>query len=92
MSFFWRSFSKKRRCVSGSPPETARLIARGTVSGAGALIAASDEESATLRKNVTSPNGVTAKALNALMAPQAWPEAMTKAVDQAMARAKEMAS
>jgi len=90
--FLLAELLEKEALRVGLPPETARLIARGTVAGAGALIAASDEESATLRKNVTSPNGVTAKALDVLMAPDAWPSAMTKAVDQAMARAKEMAS
>lgn len=76
----------------GLPPETARLIARGTVTGAGALLEASSEESETLRKNVTSPNGVTAKALEVLMSPEAWPSAMNRAIDNAMARAREMAS
>ncbi|NVN06385.1 pyrroline-5-carboxylate reductase [Asaia spathodeae] len=90
--FLLAELLEKEALRVGLPAETARLIARGTVSGAGALIAASDEESATLRKNVTSPNGVTARALDVLMAPEAWPETMTRAVDQAMARAKEMAS
>lgn len=90
--FLLAELLEKEALRVGLPPDTARLIARGTVSGAGALIAASEEESAVLRQNVTSPNGVTAKALDVLMAPPAWPEAMTKAVDQAMARAREMAS
>lgn len=90
--FLLAELLEKEALRVGLPPETARLIARGTVSGAGALLAASPEESATLRKNVTSPNGVTAKALEVLMAPDAWPAAMTEAVDKAMARSREMDS
>jgi len=90
--FLLAELLEKEALRVGLPPETARLIARSTVSGAGALIAASDEESETLRKNVTSPNGVTAKALEVLMAPDAWPATMSEAIDNAMKRAREMAS
>lgn len=90
--FLLAELLEKEALRVGLPAETARLIARGTVSGAGALLEASPEESETLRKNVTSPNGVTAKALEVLMAPDAWPAAMTEAVDKAMARSREMAS
>lgn len=90
--FLLAELLEKEALRVGLPPDTARLIARGTVAGAGALLEASPEESETLRKNVTSPNGVTAKALEAMMAPEAWPATMTRAIDAAMARAREMAS
>lgn len=51
----------------GIPPDLARLLARQTVSGSGALLAASKEDSAELRKAVTSPGGTTAEALSVLM-------------------------
>ncbi|MGH7068294.1 MAG: pyrroline-5-carboxylate reductase, partial [Acetobacteraceae bacterium] len=43
----------------GLPTELARLLARRTVSGAGALLAASEEDAAALRRAVTSPGGTT---------------------------------
>ena len=47
----------------GLSPELAMRLARHTVAGAGELMIRSDEEPATLRCNVTSPNGTTAAAL-----------------------------
>ncbi|GBQ12428.1 pyrroline-5-carboxylate reductase [Swaminathania salitolerans] len=90
--FLLAELLEKEALRVGLPPETARLLARGTVSGSGALLAASEESSETLRRNVTSPNGVTAKALDVLMAPDGLPALLEKAVNQAMARAREMAS
>jgi len=70
----------------GLDAELAMRLARGTVEGAGALMAASDEDAATLRKNVTSPNGVTQAALEVLMARDAMPSIFTEAVRAAIAR------
>jgi pyrroline-5-carboxylate reductase len=75
----------------GIPPALARQLARQTVAGAGALLAASEEDSAQLRRNVTSPNGVTERALAVLMAPQAWPAAIQAALAAATARSRELA-
>ncbi len=75
----------------GIPPDLARLLARQTVSGSGALLAASPEDSATLRRNVTSPKGTTEQALGVLMAPEAWPAAVSKAIAAATARSRELA-
>ena len=47
----------------GLPADLARMLARETVSGSGALLAASAEDAAQLRKNVTSPGGTTAAAM-----------------------------
>jgi pyrroline-5-carboxylate reductase len=75
----------------GIPPDLARLLARQTVSGSGALLAASPEDAAALRKAVTSPAGTTERALQVLMAPDAWPLAMRHAIDAATKRSRELA-
>lgn len=75
----------------GLPPDLARRMARATVAGSGALLAASAESSAQLRKNVTSPKGTTERALNVLMAPDAWPRLMSEAIAAATARSRELA-
>jgi pyrroline-5-carboxylate reductase len=75
----------------GIPPALARQLARKTVSGSGALLAASAEDSAQLRRNVTSPNGVTERALAVLMAEPAWPATIAAALAAATARSRELA-
>jgi len=75
----------------GIPPELARLLARQTVSGSGALLAASPEDAAALRVAVTSPGGTTAEALSVLMEPNAWPTAMSQAIAAATRRSRELA-
>ncbi len=75
----------------GIPPGLARLLARQTVSGSGALLAASPEDSADLRKAVTSPGGTTAEALSVLMDPDAWPVALSQAIAAATRRSRELA-
>ena len=76
---------------AGLPAELARLLARKTVSGAGALLGASDEDAADLRRNVTSPRGTTEAALAVLMADEAWPATLDAAVQAAKLRAAELA-
>ena len=75
----------------GIPPDLARLLARRTVSGAGALLDASEADTAALRQAVTSPGGTTEKALAVLMEPQAWPATIRRAVAANMARARALA-
>lgn len=75
----------------GLPPALARQLARETVSGSGALLAASAEDAAQLRKNVTSPGGTTAAALSVLMAPDAMPAALSRAIEAATKRSRELA-
>lgn len=75
----------------GIPPDLARRMARATVAGSGALLAASAEDAAVLRKNVTSPKGTTERALAVLMAPEAWPALMSRAIAAATARSRELA-
>lgn len=75
----------------GIPADLARLLARGTVSGSGALLASSPEASDALRRAVTSPGGTTEAALGVLMAPDAWPALLRAAVDAASRRSRELA-
>lgn len=75
----------------GIPPDLARLLARQTVAGSGALLAASAEDSAALRRAVTSPGGTTEAALAVLMDPDAWPAALRSAITAATARSRELA-
>jgi len=70
----------------GLDADLAMRLARKTVEGAGALMEAAPEDAATLRKNVTSPNGVTQAALEVLMSPQAMPSLFDEAVGAAIAR------
>ncbi len=75
----------------GIPPDLARLLARQTVAGSGALLAASPDDAAALRKAVTSPGGTTAEALSVLMDPDAWPIAVSQAIAAATRRSRELA-
>ena len=75
----------------GIPADLARLLARQTVSGSGALLAASAEDAAELRRAVTSPGGTTERALSVLMAAEAWPAALSRAIAAATERSRELA-
>jgi len=77
--------------AAGLPPALATTLARATVSGSGELLHRSDLDSATLRKNVTSPGGTTAAALDVLMAPDGMQPLLTRAVAAATLRSKELA-
>ncbi len=75
----------------GIPPDLARLLARRTVAGSGALLAASEEDAAALRRAVTSPKGTTERALAVLMADEAWPALVSRAIEAATQRSRELA-
>ena len=77
--------------AAGLPEDLAVKIARETVSGAGELLNQSDLDAATLRKNVTSPGGTTAAALDVLMGKDGMQQLMTRAVAAATKRSKELA-
>ena len=77
--------------AQGIPADLARLLARQTVSGSGALLAVSPEDAAVLRKNVTSPKGTTERALAVMMAEDAWPATVQRAIAAATARSRELA-
>jgi len=75
----------------GIAPDLARVLARQTVAGSGALLAASSESAAELRKAVTSPAGTTEAALKVLMAADAMPKALSEAIAAATRRSRELA-
>lgn len=64
----------------------AHRLARKTVEGAGALMEGAPETAATLRQNVTSPNGVTQAALQVLMQEAAMPSLFVDAIAAAIMR------
>jgi pyrroline-5-carboxylate reductase len=74
----------------GIPAPLARRLARITVSGSGALLAASDQDAADLRVAVTSPGGTTQRALAVLM--EALPDLMSRAIAAATERSRELGS
>ncbi len=76
--------------AEGLAPDLALSLARATVAGAGALAAESGTDPATLRKNVTSPGGTTAAALDVLMAPDGFPALLRDAVAAAARRSREL--
>jgi pyrroline-5-carboxylate reductase len=78
--------------AAGLPKELAERLARETVAGAGELLHRSPLDPATLRKNVTSPGGTTAAALEILMGPGGFDALLTQAVAAAAKRSKELAS
>jgi pyrroline-5-carboxylate reductase len=77
--------------AAGLPADLAQRLARATVIGSGELARLSDETAAQLRKNVTSPGGTTAAALEVLMGERGLRELMTRAVAAATRRSRELA-
>ena len=66
-------------------------LARATVCGAGELMHQSPLEAATLRENVTSPNGTTAAALEVLRSEDGMGRLLNQAIDAAAKRSRELA-
>lgn len=77
--------------AAGLDQDIAAKLARQTVIGAGALMAADSRDAATLRQAVTSKGGTTAAALEVLDAADALRPIMQKAVEAATRRAGELA-
>jgi pyrroline-5-carboxylate reductase len=76
----------------GLPPDLAMRLARATVTGAGELAHQASDSAAQLRQNVTSPGGVTAAALEVLMAPEGGlTQLMTRAMAAAIQRNQDLA-
>lgn len=75
----------------GLPEDIAPDFARQTLIGAAGLLESSHETAATLRQNVTSPNGTTQAALDVLMGLEGLPPLMRETVQAALRRAKELA-
>ncbi|MGU3536288.1 pyrroline-5-carboxylate reductase [Methylobacterium sp. A54F] len=77
--------------AAGLAPAVAARLARATVAGAGALLDASPLDASELRRNVTSPGGTTAAALDVLMRADGLAPLMRAAVEAARRRAGELA-
>jgi len=77
--------------AQGLAPELAMQLARATVEGAGELMRVTGTDAATLRENVTSPNGTTHAGLQVLMADGGLGELIEKTVDAATKRSRELA-
>jgi pyrroline-5-carboxylate reductase len=75
---------------AGLPIETSRTLARATVAGAAALMAETGTDPAELRRQVTSPAGTTAAALEVLMGDNGFGPLLDAAVQAAVARAREL--
>ena len=89
--FLLAELMEKAAIEQGIPADLARLLARQTVSGSGALLAASPEDASALRVAVTSPGGTTAEALKVLMDAPNWPTSMSQAIAAATRRSRELA-
>lgn len=74
----------------GLDPVLAMQLARATVSGAGEMLHQMPDEAATLRKNVTSPGGTTAAALDVLMDEGGLSPLMRRAATAARDRARAL--
>jgi pyrroline-5-carboxylate reductase len=76
---------------AGLPPDLATKLARETVAGSGELLHRSELDTAALRRNVSSPGGTTAAALEVLMGPDGMQPLLTRAVAAATRRSRELA-
>lgn len=76
----------------GLPPELAKTLARQTIIGSAALLAASSETPEALRIAVTSPGGTTAEALKLLRADDALPKIFKAAMQAATERSRELSA
>ena len=75
----------------GLPADMAGRLARATVIGAAELVRTSSESPEVLRQQVTSPGGTTAAALEVLMAEGGLENILSRAVEAAARRSRELA-
>jgi pyrroline-5-carboxylate reductase len=78
--------------AEGLTQAAAATLARSTLSGAAALLAASEVDPAELRRQVTSPGGTTQAALEVLLGEAALPALLRRAVAAAAARSRILAA
>jgi len=88
--FLLTELMEQAAVAQGIPADLARRLARQTVIGSAALLAAGDEDAAALRVAVTSPRGTTERALAVLRAEGAWPELFLRAIQAATERSQEL--
>ncbi len=90
--FFLAEALARAGVAAGLPDDLAATLARETVAGAGELLYRSSLDAATLRKNVTSPAGTTAAALDILMKDDGGLDPLMRdAVAAATKRSRELA-
>ncbi len=89
--FLLAELLEKAAVEQGVPAALARRMARQTIVGSGALLAASSDDAASLRVAVTSPKGTTERALAVLMEPKGLPALLSRAIAAATARSRELA-
>jgi pyrroline-5-carboxylate reductase len=77
--------------AAGLDADLAERLARATIAGSAALLEQSDLSAAALRRNVTSPGGTTAAALEILGGEDGLQKLMTAAVAAATKRGRELA-
>ena len=80
----------KAGVAAGLPPETAEVLARATVTGAGALLDADKRDAGQLARDVATPGGTTEAAFKVLLAKDGLEALMTRTVAAAKARAEEL--
>jgi len=78
--------------AQGMPRPEAELLARATITGAGALLDADERAPCELRRDVTSPGGTTEAALKVLIGAKGLNGLLARAVAAANKRAGELAS
>jgi pyrroline-5-carboxylate reductase len=88
--FLLTELMEQAAVAQGIPAPMARAMARQTVIGSAALLAASEEDASDLRVAVTSPGGTTEQALAVLRGSNAWPELFAKAIDAATKRSQAL--
>jgi pyrroline-5-carboxylate reductase len=76
--------------AAGLSPKEAQRLTRATLTGAAALLAATGEDPAELRRQVTSPGGTTQAALDVLLAAGGLPDLLREAVAAAARRSREL--
>lgn len=77
--------------AAGLPPKEAARLARSTLTGAAALLAADAQaQPSELRRQVTSPGGTTEAALTVLLGEVGLPKLLREAVVAAVRRSKEL--
>jgi pyrroline-5-carboxylate reductase len=88
--FLLTELMEQAAITQGISAPLAREMARQTVIGSAALLAASDEDAANLRIAVTSPAGTTERALAVLRADGAFPDIFHDAIEAATQRSRAL--
>lgn len=90
--FLLAELMEQAAVAQGIPTELARVLARQTIAGSGALLLTSEDDASDLRKAVTSAGGTTAAALEVLMNTNAWPDLIDRAIAAATRRSRQLAN